>query len=280
MTSLQSTIIAVIVNFIIIFDLLHGQAAEIDANGNIISGYSSAVHEKGWVTENIDDHKMIIKNNNITDYLDQRRNFKNKVTLTFITPWNEKGYKWTKLYAKKFTHISPVWYDIQPIPGSTISSYMIMGESKVNLEWIDAVKEKNERINIIPRYAMSSEHWSMDQVTKLIKSKKAQKEFTSILSKSLRNKRNGYSGCVLEITPIFNFLAHNQRMANEEQITKKELNTFRKKFRKFLDALAKRLRKQKKYIVLVMSPYHIGLLNLKLFRMFYFLYCFFFCHWN
>eukprot|EP01083_Nonionella_stella_P038771 105389_1 len=121
------------------------ESAILDEKGNIISGYSSAVHERGWVSETIDDHKMITKNNNITAFLDQRRNFKNRIVLTFVTPWNTKGYKWSTLYAKKFTHISPVWYDIQPIPGSSISSYMLLGESNVDIEWIKSIRLKNEK---------------------------------------------------------------------------------------------------------------------------------------
>eukprot|EP01083_Nonionella_stella_P036521 99647_1 len=233
----------------------------IDKDGNIISGYSSPVHAKGWVQEVIDDHNMIIKNNNITEFLDTKRNFGNRLALTFVTPWNTKGYKWSKLYAKKFTHISPVWYDIQPVPGSTIASYMLLGESKVDLEWMQSVRANNARIQIVPRYTLSSEHWSLDSVTKFLKNKKLQRQFTTILLKSIRNKVNGYNGCVLEITPLFNYLAHNKRQLNDKQIDRKEYARRRKRFTRWIEAICKRLRKMRKHVLLVVSPYHVDLLH-------------------
>ncbi|KAI3936770.1 hypothetical protein MKX01_031589, partial [Papaver californicum] len=34
-------------------------------------------------------------------------------TLGYITPWNGKGYDLAKRFNSKFTHLSPVWYDLK-----------------------------------------------------------------------------------------------------------------------------------------------------------------------
>ena len=114
------------------------------------------------------------------------------------------------MYASKFTHISPVWYDIGSIPGSSISSYMIMGDNEVQKEWIDKVREKNDKIKIIPRYNLKMEDWSIDSIEKFLKKKKKQKEYVSTLLKSLKKASTKYDGCVLEISP-FLILFHKNK---------------------------------------------------------------------
>ena len=228
---------------------------------NIISGYSSAVHQKGWVQETIDDHKIIIKNNNLTAHLEKQRNFGNKITMTFVTPWNKKGYKWTELYAHKFTHISPVWFDIQPLPGSSITSFMITGGDNVDTKWIKEVRSNNPRIQIVPRYTLTNEHWKPEYIDKFLRSKSMQKEFGKVLIQSIKNKDAEYNGCVLEMTPFFNFFAHVERQVNDKQIPKKQLLKTRRKWIKWIESMSKRLRKSKRYIYLVLSPYHVKLVN-------------------
>ena len=205
---------------------------EIDEHGNIISGYSSAVHERGWVSETITDHKIITKNHNITAYLDPHRNFPNKLTLTFVTPWNPNGYKWSKQYAHKFSHISPVWFDIEPMPGSSaIPSFVLQGDANAvsQSQWMTDVRTQNPRVHIIPRYTLTQQHWPMEVVQKFLSNKEQQKAFLRTLAKSVGDKTRGFDGCVLEITPILNFVAHAEQQFNAQQLSQKEYGRIKKK---------------------------------------------------
>eukprot|EP00003_Mantamonas_plastica_P021927 TRINITY_DN3625_c1_g5_i1.p2 TRINITY_DN3625_c1_g5~~TRINITY_DN3625_c1_g5_i1.p2 ORF type:complete len:136 (-),score=34.22 TRINITY_DN3625_c1_g5_i1:416-823(-) len=35
-------------------------------------------------------------------------------SLGYVTPWNNEGYEAAKRFARKFTLISPVWFDLKP----------------------------------------------------------------------------------------------------------------------------------------------------------------------
>lgn len=37
----------------------------------------------------------------------------NESVLAYVTPWNNRGYDIAKIFAKKFTHVSPVWLSLK-----------------------------------------------------------------------------------------------------------------------------------------------------------------------
>jgi len=42
----------------------------------------------------------------------EKRHFSGQV-LAYVTPWNAAGYDNAKLFRRKFSHVSPVWYNIK-----------------------------------------------------------------------------------------------------------------------------------------------------------------------
>ena len=108
------------------------------------------MHDKSLVTSEIaNNHGLIIDNHNKTcdDYDNDAissmitRNFDSGISLTFITPWHRKGYKWTERFTNKFTHISPTWYKITKFPNS--DKVLIMGDNDVDKHWIQKIRAKS-----------------------------------------------------------------------------------------------------------------------------------------
>lgn len=70
-----------------------------------------SVYERGLVKRDTSYQEILAENFrasvNIT-----HRHFPNLV-LAYVTPWNSKGYDMAKRFTSKFTHISPVWYELK-----------------------------------------------------------------------------------------------------------------------------------------------------------------------
>ncbi|RWS28997.1 chitinase-like protein 5 [Leptotrombidium deliense] len=77
------------------------------------------------------------------------RNF-NGTVLGYVTPWNSHGYEIAKIFAAKFTHISPVWLQLKL--NDDEESTRLEGKHDIDVEWMNAVRQKNPDIKIVPRY--------------------------------------------------------------------------------------------------------------------------------
>ena len=96
--------------------------------------HESCLLEASLISEDI-THDSIISNH-ITSCIEElevkSKNLSPSTNvLGFITPWNKKGYDFTLKYAHKYTHIAPVWFELQVIS----SFYVISGENHVNQTW-------------------------------------------------------------------------------------------------------------------------------------------------
>ena len=63
------------------------------------------------------------------------------ITLGFVTPWNGKGYDIAKDFAGKFTHLSPVWYQIRR--SKEDQKIVLTGGHDVDQEWISIVRSNS-----------------------------------------------------------------------------------------------------------------------------------------
>uniref|UniRef100_UPI00358F012E chitinase domain-containing protein 1 isoform X2 n=1 Tax=Myxine glutinosa TaxID=7769 RepID=UPI00358F012E len=68
--------------------------------------------------------------------------------LGYVTPWNNHGYDIAKVFAAKFSHVSPVWLQVQRTGRET---YRITGRHDIDQGWISDVKKGNRMIEIVPR---------------------------------------------------------------------------------------------------------------------------------
>ena len=69
--------------------------------------------------------------------------------LAYVTPWNGAGYTMAKQFAGKFTHVAPVWYNVDPAPDDTDPTrplrLVLSGAHDVDAGWIAAYVEATAR---------------------------------------------------------------------------------------------------------------------------------------
>lgn len=113
-----------------------------------------------------------------------KRHFNTSV-LAYVTPWNSNGYDMAKMFRDKFTHVSPVWYQLKC--GETVQLH---GGHDVDKNWIDSVRIKGRPL-IFPRVTL--EGWPMDNV--LVQQDEKEHAMNIISSEC---KAMQYDGVVLE----------------------------------------------------------------------------------
>lgn len=74
--------------------------------------------------------------------------FRGKI-LSYVTPWNSKGYDMAKKYANKFDLISPVWLQVKRVGRN---NYQLAGTHDIDKGWMKDVREASESTNdFLPR---------------------------------------------------------------------------------------------------------------------------------
>ncbi|XP_061996636.1 uncharacterized protein LOC133714529 [Rosa rugosa] len=105
--------------------------------------------------------------------------------LAYITPWNSKGYDLAKRFNSKFTHISPVWYDLK----SQGTSLILEGRHNADIGWISELRIAGDAW-VLPRIVLEAFPAEL-----LTKKKQRNKAIDLIVSEC---KEMGYDGIVLE----------------------------------------------------------------------------------
>lgn len=118
-------------------------------------------------------------------------------TFAFLTPWNNKGYIFSKQFAKKFTHLSPVWFQCKPPK----AKYNCVGDHEVkqNLQWIKQVKEANPSVKIVPRVELLEQSsWTRDDYAEFLTSHRRMAHAEAYISQIVKLvTRNNLDGIVL-----------------------------------------------------------------------------------
>ena len=74
--------------------------------------------------------------------------------LAYVTPWNGAGYTMAKQFAGKFTHVAPVWYNVDPAPDDTDPTrplrLVLSGAHDVDAGWIAAYVDATARPQQLP----------------------------------------------------------------------------------------------------------------------------------
>nr|CDS26995.1 Glycoside hydrolase chitinase domain containing protein 1 [Hymenolepis microstoma] len=94
-----------------------------------------------------------------------------------------------KIFAKKFTIISPVWFQLKPI------GYEIDGVHNIDYKWMESVKLANSNITFAPRVIF--EQWNAGDFQKVL----TNSQYRLDCIKALRNlcRTHGFNGLTLEV---------------------------------------------------------------------------------
>ncbi|ESW19289.1 hypothetical protein PHAVU_006G111900 [Phaseolus vulgaris] len=143
----------------------------------------SYVYEQGLVTTHANYQHVLTENSKVSENTSQRHY--NYPVLGYITPWNSRGYELAKRFNSKFTHISPVWYDLK----SQQTSLVLEGRHNADRGWISELRKTGEAL-ILPRVVLEA-----SPAVLLGKEKQRNKAINLIVTEC---KEMGYDGIVLE----------------------------------------------------------------------------------
>ncbi|KAM1406106.1 hypothetical protein ACFXTH_000807 [Malus domestica] len=164
---------------------------------------SYPVHERGIVKRDLNYQEILTASTLHTDSLTRlfivfciwpengkvsentsRRHFEYPV-LAYITPWNSKGYDMAKRFNSKFTHLSPIWYDLK----SQGNSLILEGRHNADTGWISEIRIAGDA-RVLPRVVLEAFPAEL-----LTKKKQRSKAINLIVNEC---KEMGYDGIVLE----------------------------------------------------------------------------------
>ncbi|VDK62706.1 unnamed protein product [Onchocerca ochengi] len=105
-----------------------------------ITKQSQHIENKVTVANILDDHHKLCA---------EEKKFNHPV-LAYVTPWNNGGYDIAKWAARKFTHISPVWFQFKPEVKQQ-KTCTILGTHDMDIQWLTDVLANNSKIKFVPR---------------------------------------------------------------------------------------------------------------------------------
>ncbi|KAI8544985.1 hypothetical protein RHMOL_Rhmol07G0007800 [Rhododendron molle] len=141
------------------------------------------VHQPGFVKTDISYLEVLTENSKVSENT-SHRHFTN-VVLAYITPWNSRGYEIAKRFSSKFTHLSPVWYDLK----SEGPKLILEGRHNVDREWISDLRMKGNA-QVLPRVVLEA------LPSELLKKKKQRNKAIDLIVAECKEME--YDGIVLE----------------------------------------------------------------------------------
>lgn len=149
---------------------------------NSSSKTTLSVYQRGLVKSDINYREIIEESGKVSEN-QTARHFGNPV-LAYITPWNSKGYDMAKSFNSKFSHLSPVWYDLK----SKGKKLVLEGRHNADVEWISELRTRGSSL-ILPRVVLEA------FPAELLQKKQRSKAIDLIVKEC---KDMGYDGIVLE----------------------------------------------------------------------------------
>ncbi|MBA0717771.1 hypothetical protein Golax_005553 [Gossypium laxum] len=141
------------------------------------------ITERGPIKTDINFQEILTENTNVAGN-ESQRNYDYPV-LAYITPWNSKGYEMAKRFNSKFTHLSPVWYDLK----SHGHSLILEGRHNADKGWISELRMRGNAL-ILPRIVLEA------FPTELLQKKKQMDKAIDLMVTECKEME--YDGIVLE----------------------------------------------------------------------------------
>lgn len=141
------------------------------------------VHRRGLVKPNVSFREILTEHDKVSDNVSSRHY--TYPVLAYITPWNSKGYDLAKRFISKFTHLSPVWYDLK----SQGSGLVLEGRHHADGRWISELRMKGNS-KVVPRVVLEA------FPRELLRKKKLRNKAINLIVTECREME--YDGIVLE----------------------------------------------------------------------------------
>ncbi|XP_060964379.1 uncharacterized protein LOC115704303 [Cannabis sativa] len=143
----------------------------------------SSVYQRGLVKPDVNYQEILDENTKVSENTSGRHH--TFPVLAYITPWNSRGYESAKRFNSKFTHLSPVWYDLK----SQGSDLILEGRHNADIGWISELRMAGDAM-VLPRVVL--EAFPSD----LLRKKKQRSRAINLIVDEC--KEMGYDGIVLE----------------------------------------------------------------------------------
>lgn len=177
-------LILIFVLFFIVFPAISVLVYRIKyAPPTITNRTDSYVFQRGLVKADVDYQEILAENSKVSENM-SRRHYTYPI-LVYITPWNSRGYELAKRFNSKFTHLSPVWYDLK----SQGTSLILEGRHNADIGWILELRRSGNAW-LLPRVVL--EAFPAEFLTR---KKQRNKAINLIVTEC---KEMGYDGIVLE----------------------------------------------------------------------------------
>ncbi|CAI8020803.1 Chitinase domain-containing protein 1 [Geodia barretti] len=114
------------------------------------------------------------------------------MVLGYVTPWNSHGYDIAKMFARKFTHISPVWLQLTRRHGIGLA---MEGTHDIDQGWVSDVRRAGSGVKIVPRVLL--EGWTMADFQEVFASEANMARVAEFAAQNLQKHK--FDGMVLEV---------------------------------------------------------------------------------
>jgi chitinase domain-containing protein 1 len=138
------------------------------------------------------------------------------IKLAYVTPWNGRGYDLAKWFASKFTHISPVWYQL------ILEDNMkpeLKGGHDVDQVWLQELKGAHRPPKVVPRVQLQLSQKAAETI--LYYPQGQAEHLADILIAEV--EKYGYDGVTLELPAPHVFTALIGRIGDALHDIEKEL---------------------------------------------------------
>lgn len=120
-----------------------------------------------------------------------------------VFQWNPRGYHLARKTAPRLTHVSPVWFHMEPVydDNGEIADVVIKGDENINTDFTKYLRKENPKIKIVPRFRFAPSEFPDPLKTQRMMEKEVLVRNIAIKIVKLCKKKR-FDGLVLEILDV------------------------------------------------------------------------------
>mmetsp|Transcript_8467 Transcript_8467/g.14569 ORF Transcript_8467/g.14569 Transcript_8467/m.14569 type:complete len:409 (-) Transcript_8467:648-1874(-) len=154
---------------------------------------SQNVFERGIVNENVDYAEIL--NHSRTYHKDVQRKIFGSHSLGFVS-MTESSYEFAKTFKFKFTHLSPIWYEVALRKPGDLNSLVLNGSDNFDHSWVKAIRTKGGKgIKICPYFHFRD--WAKKDLEKLMNDYLAIDRLNELITEEV--KKRSYDGVTIQV---------------------------------------------------------------------------------